>query len=287
VSVPIASAIARDFIPVRGALVAELGAAPAILWQLIWFRTGPDSPASYEQDGERWWRANREELARHSGLTADQVKRIVAKLEAEGALASARHQAGGVTDHTKSYRCLTDESVRSIGADPPNLDGCKSAQPSFKNLEEGERTTSSPGEEREDVALLCARLAELVQENGSPRPVISKGWRDAARLLLDRDQRPRDEALQVLEWSQQDDFWRSNILSMPTFRKQYDKLRLRMGRNSGQSRGQQRQNEALALIERAARRDMNHEAAGHGSAPQLDAGRGWPSAHRPLGGGMG
>ncbi|GGL76835.1 hypothetical protein GCM10009706_14090 [Curtobacterium citreum] len=283
--VPLEHAIARDFIPLRGALVAELGAAPAILWQLIWFRTGPDSPASYEQNGHRWWRANREELSKHSGLTVDQVKRIVSKLEADGALESARHQAGGVTDHTKSYRCLTDEIARPIGANPPNLDWGKSAQSSYKNHEE-EKTPSSLVQERDDVRALCTQLADLIEENGSPRPTVGAGWRDAARLLLDRDHRPLDEAMQVLEWSQRDDFWRSNILSMPTFRKQYDKLRLRMGRNPGQSRGQQRQEEAMALIERAARRDQEYEAAGHRGTPQLDAGPRWTAPDGHLGRGM-
>jgi hypothetical protein len=55
----------------------------------------------------------------------------------------------------------------------------------------------------------------------------SKRWLDAARLLVDADGRHFEEALAVLEWSQQDEFWRTNVLSMPTFRKQYPRLRMR------------------------------------------------------------
>ena len=55
---------------------------------------------------------------------------------------------------------------------------------------------------------------------------MTDAWRREARLLIDRDGVKFDDAMRVLEWCQQDDFWRTNILSMPTFRKQFDRLRL-------------------------------------------------------------
>ena len=73
---------------------------------------------------------------------------------------------------------------------------------------------------------LCERLAELMTANGCKPPTITQRWRDQARLLLDRDKRPLLEALSVLEWSQDDSFWNTNIHSMPTFREKYDKLRM-------------------------------------------------------------
>ena len=76
---------------------------------------------------------------------------------------------------------------------------------------------------------LCRRLAELMLANDPKAKVEpeSKRWLDAARLLVDADGRHFEEALAVLEWSQADEFWRTNVLSMPTFRKQYAKLRMR------------------------------------------------------------
>lgn len=79
---------------------------------------------------------------------------------------------------------------------------------------------------RDDVEQLCQHLAKLISENGS-RVQVSGAWRDAARKILDVDKRPFIEVIRLIEWSQQDDFWHKNILSMPTFRKQYDKLRLK------------------------------------------------------------
>lgn len=78
-----------------------------------------------------------------------------------------------------------------------------------------------------DARKLCERLAELMVENGCRPPTITQDWLDEARRLLDRDHTPFVEALSVLEWCQADTFWRTNVLSMPKFRKQYDALRLR------------------------------------------------------------
>lgn len=79
---------------------------------------------------------------------------------------------------------------------------------------------------RDDVEQLCTRLRDRIIENGSKAPTVSKAWRDSARLMLDRDDRELDKALNLIDWSQASSFWRSNIRSMPKFREQYDALRL-------------------------------------------------------------
>ena len=84
---------------------------------------------------------------------------------------------------------------------------------------------------RDDVEAVCARLAERVGANTGRRPNVTQAWRTDARLLLDRDlaQEPDRLALvlAVLDWATDDPFWRSNILSIPKFRKQFDQLRLK------------------------------------------------------------
>ncbi|MGQ4353221.1 hypothetical protein [Streptomyces drozdowiczii] len=83
---------------------------------------------------------------------------------------------------------------------------------------------------RPDVEQACTLLADLIEANGCRRPTITKDWRDAARLLIDKDGVALDDVLGAIRWSQADDFWRSNILSMPKLRKQYDTLRLQAQR---------------------------------------------------------
>ncbi|MBD3549824.1 MULTISPECIES: hypothetical protein [Streptomyces] len=83
---------------------------------------------------------------------------------------------------------------------------------------------------RPDVEQACSLLAELMEANGCRRPTVTKEWRDAARLLIDKDGVPLDHVLGAIRWSQANDFWMANIQSMPKLRKQYDTLRLQAQR---------------------------------------------------------
>jgi hypothetical protein len=77
-----------------------------------------------------------------------------------------------------------------------------------------------------DVEKLCSVLQASMVANGCKKPTITKAWRDEARRLLDRDERPLEQALAVLAWSQADSFWKKNIQSIPKFREKYDRLRM-------------------------------------------------------------
>ena len=89
---------------------------------------------------------------------------------------------------------------------------------------------------RPDVDALCTHLADLIEKNGSPRPSITKKWRDSARLMIDRDGRASEDIHRAIEWSQCDEFWRTNILSMPKLREKYDQMRLQASRTKYQPR---------------------------------------------------
>lgn len=79
---------------------------------------------------------------------------------------------------------------------------------------------------REDVEKICRHLADRIEGNGSKRPGITKGWRDSARLMLDRDGRSEADVHAAIDWCQDSEFWRGNILSLPKLREKYDQLRL-------------------------------------------------------------
>lgn len=57
-------------------------------------------------------------------------------------------------------------------------------------------------------------------------------WADEVRLMVERDHRSIDRICAVIEWCQQDSFWRDNVLSIATVRKQFDRLELKMGAGS-------------------------------------------------------
>jgi hypothetical protein len=85
---------------------------------------------------------------------------------------------------------------------------------------------ASDTEPREDVQKLCNHLRDRIVGNGSKEPSITRKWHDSARLLMDKDGRSFDQVMACIDWCQDDEFWRPNILSMPTLREKYDRLRL-------------------------------------------------------------
>ena len=95
------------------------------------------------------------------------------------------------------------------------------------------KTQASPL--RADIGRLCAHLADRIETNGSKRPVVGKRWHDAARLMLERDGRSEEQIHRAIDWCQDDEFWRSNILSMPKLREKYDQLRLAANRSNGRT----------------------------------------------------
>lgn len=112
---------------------------------------------------------------------------------------------------------------------------------------------------RDDVARICDHLADRVEANGSKRPAIGKTWHDAARLMLDRDGLTEQEIHGAIEWCQRDEFWRSNVLSLPKLREKYDTLRLQAQRQS--RGGTPRQQAEAEMWDRAYARAEQREGA--------------------------
>jgi hypothetical protein len=105
-----------------------------------------------------------------------------------------------------------------------------------------------PGGTRPEVERLCVRLADRIEANGSKRPTVGASWRDAARLMLDRDDRTVEQVEYLIDWCQADEFWRSNILSMPTLRKQFDRLRLASRRQPNNGARRERENRHVGSV---------------------------------------
>ena len=60
-------------------------------------------------------------------------------------------------------------------------------------------------------------------------------WADEVRKTVELDGVPVERYKQVLDWSQNDDFWQANILSTNKLRKQFDTIYLQMQRDNKQN----------------------------------------------------
>ena len=83
------------------------------------------------------------------------------------------------------------------------------------------------------------RLAEylfnhILKNNPKHKPVNIQSWAKSIDLMLRIDKREVEEIKQVIRWCQQDEFWRTNILSASKLREQYDALILKMNNKKGE-----------------------------------------------------
>lgn len=116
---------------------------------------------------------------------------------------------------------------------------------------------SDPASNRPDVERICTHLADRIEANGSKRPRITKTWRTAARLLLDKDGRTEGQVIAAIDWCQNHEFWRANVLSMPKLREKYDQLRLQATRQPGGN---------VVPLDRAARPSTTDQRVAEGMA---------------------
>lgn len=162
-----------------------------------------------------------------------------------GSVNDSAHDDEPPYDDDAPSNCTPRESTQSdfFSLNDSVNDSLTNSLPEGKGREgnrEGERkgTMSSelatrdpdPAPLRDDVERLCTHLADRIEQNGSKRPTITARWRDAARLMLDRDGRTEQQVHTAIDWCQDSDFWCGNVLSLPKLRDKYDQLRLQAQR---------------------------------------------------------
>lgn len=107
-------------------------------------------------------------------------------------------------------------------------------------------------------------LAELLRDcilNNDPKAKITDKkvelWANDVRLMVERDGRELPEICRILEFSQNDEFWRSNILSMSKLRKQYTQLLIKS--QKPRSRAEERQRRNYEATQKYLRRHQNEQ----------------------------
>jgi len=90
------------------------------------------------------------------------------------------------------------------------------------------QTVKPPSEEA--VALASLLRERILQNNPAAKIAESQPirWAREADLMMRRDNRTAEQIQSVIEWSQQDQFWRSNVLSMSAVSKQFNRLTLKI-----------------------------------------------------------
>lgn len=100
--VPIIEVTANDFMQVRAALVKRVGGAnQALVFARVYYRTGPDSRAAIDVEGELWWQASHPLLAKETGLSEKQARDAIEELVEKGFVLRESHRG-----RVYSYRAV-------------------------------------------------------------------------------------------------------------------------------------------------------------------------------------
>lgn len=74
------------------------------------------------------------------------------------------------------------------------------------------------------------KLKSLILQNNPSAIVKPNDWANNVRLMVERDKRTLEQIDAVIEWSQGDDFEKTNVLSMGKLRHRFDSLTMKMKR---------------------------------------------------------
>lgn len=163
--------------------------------------------------------------------------------------APSRDEIAPQTGEEQTFENDAAGGRKSAGTPPHQYDhgGRKSAAPlkepellPERELPNGSSQRTSENDVDSEVDRLCEVFELLLVADGTP-PEIANGkitsnrWREAARLMLEKDGRDRQEAELLLRWSQHDPFWQSRTSSMVSFRSNYDAIRKQRSAGSGKA----------------------------------------------------
>ena len=184
--------------------------------------------AAGKKGAERRWAAKRQAAPEIAPAEQD-----------DGNLPSGSHDGASNTETNDGSRAPAHRAIPNGIAPEPEPTPEPGAEPSVHHeTSDGsaaDETEDSTEEPREDVERICNHLADRVASNGSRRPRVTKTWRNSARLLIDADKRTEEQIHRAIDWCQDDDFWRSKVMSLPKLREKYDQLRLEAQRKDGRA----------------------------------------------------
>ncbi|MFE4229159.1 hypothetical protein ACFRJ8_14870 [Arthrobacter sp. NPDC056886] len=93
-----------------------------------------------------------------------------------------------------------------------------------REREEAKASSSEPS--RPDVEQVISSFSELLKAN-DVKHKPGQAWRTAARLLIDKDGYTPEQILYVARFATTDEFWKSNILSIPKLREKFEALKIK------------------------------------------------------------
>ena len=133
-----------------------------------------------------------------------------------------------------NYEKYQSSETGSRPSKRPRPDQRMATTKKVKNSKNKHRS-SSQSDEGGDAYLLSEYFKSWILKNNPKARPKPKNWPIEIKRMIRIDKRTPEEIRQVIDFSQRDPFWRSNILSAGKLRKQFDQLSMKMQENGRRS----------------------------------------------------
>jgi hypothetical protein len=132
----------------------------------------------------------------------------------------------------------------------PQCDSDEIAMPRERERkrEKEEAKASSREIPRPDIDGVIQGFSELLKSNDIKHKP-GQSWRNATRLLIDKDGYTPDQIMYVARFATADEFWKSNILSMPKLREKFEALKIKAQGNKPKTGAQVRLQAGCELLQ--------------------------------------
>ena len=192
-------------------VIEELASTPAIAGHLVKCGLWEMAEEGWQFKGWEKYQPTREQIMEARDREAERKRKY---------RESQRRPSGTGSGQTAGHQ---QES------EPPDPTRPDPTRPS--NEEPNGSSKSEP--ERPDVQGVIEAFSELLKAN-DVKHKPGKAWKDAARLLIDKDGYTPEQILYVARYATADEFWKSNILSLPKLREKFEALKIKaQSRNQG------------------------------------------------------
>lgn len=238
-------------------LAEEVGLNESIILQQLhyWLKKSAN-----ERDGFRWvYNTYDDWAAQFPFWSVSTIRRTITKLEKDDLIIVGNYNKLKI-DNTKWYRInypklqgMSRPPVQNEQTDCSKWtdDLVKMNRPlpetTTETTSETTKKKNSPKQVYDESSIpfqLANRLFTKILENNPnhKKPNLQK-WADDMRLMMERDGRTEEQIIYLIDWCQQDSFWKSNILSASKLREKFDQLTIQVkSRKGGEQAGQNARN---------------------------------------------
>jgi hypothetical protein len=132
----------------------------------------------------------------------------------------------------------------------PQCDSDEIAMPRERERKREREEAKAPSSEKErpDIDQVIQGFSALLTAN-DVKHKPGQSWLNAARLLIDKDRYTPEQILFVAQFATTDEFWRSNVLSLPKLREKFEQLKIKAQGNKPKTGSQVRLQAGFDLLQ--------------------------------------